>query len=227
MARALVLRHHVEDNPGLIGEAFSARGFELTIVIVDEQHPAPAVDGFDALVVLGSKSSVYDPLTQAAWFGGELELIGEADRAGVPILGICFGAQALCHYFGGDVTRAAQGEVGWFDVEVLPGRELSSGPWFEYHYDHCTLPEGADVWATSPRAVQAFSIGQHLGVQFHPEIDEPQLRDWLESDEDDARALNIDLDALLEQTANETPRARERAVELVDAFLRRARTLAP
>jgi GMP synthase-like glutamine amidotransferase len=226
MACALVLRHHLEDSPGLIGEALVARGFELIVAMVDEEHPAPDIDGYDVLVILGSKCSVYDEEVKAAWFDRELALIGEADQQGTAILGICFGAQALCRYFGGEVTRAPQGEVGWFDVDVVPGRELSTGPWFEYHFDHCTLPEMAELWATSPQAIQAFSIGQHVGVQFHPELDEHQLREWLASDEEDARSLNMDLDALLEQTARETPRARVRALELVDLFLSHVRALA-
>ncbi|HEY5266047.1 MAG TPA: type 1 glutamine amidotransferase [Acidimicrobiales bacterium] len=219
MSRALVLRHHLEDSPGLIGEAFEGRGFELDVVMIGEHSATPSLDGYDAMVILGSKCAVYDHEIEATWFGRELALIGEADRQGLPILGICFGAQALCRHFGGEVRRAPQGEVGWFEIDVLAGVELSRGPWFEYHFDHCTLPDSATLWATSPRAVQAFAIGQHVGVQFHPEIDEAQLKEWLASDEDDARALNMDLDALLEETARQTPAARVRAQDLVGLFL--------
>jgi len=225
MARALVLRHHLEDSPGLVGEAFEARGFELDVVTINEHSPTPSLDGFDVVVILGSNYAVYDEEVEAAWFGRELALIGDADRRGLPILGICFGAQALCLYFGGDVRRAPESEVGWFEVDVLPGVELASGPWFEFHFDHCTLPDSAQVWATSSRAVQAFAIGQHVGVQFHPEIDDVQLQRWLNSDEEGARALNMDLDALVEETARETPAARVRTRELVDLFLGHVRSL--
>lgn len=227
MARALVLRHHLEDSPGLVGGAFEARGFELVVAMINEHSPMPSLDGFDVMVILGSNNAVYDEDVEAAWFGRELALIGDADRLGLPILGICFGAQALCLYFGGDVRRAPESEVGWFEVDVLPGVELASGPWFEFHFDHCILPDSAQVWATSPRAVQAFAIGQHVGVQFHPEIDDVQLQGWLDSDEEGARALNMDLDALVEETARETPAARERTRELVDLFLGHVRSLTP
>jgi GMP synthase-like glutamine amidotransferase len=69
--------------------------------------------------------------------------------------------------------------------------------------------------------VQAFAIGPHVGVQFHPEVDDTQLKEWLASDELDVRDLGLDADALIEQTAAETPAARVRAQELVDLFLRR------
>jgi GMP synthase-like glutamine amidotransferase len=222
MSRALFLRHHLEDSPGLVGEAFEAKGFELDVAMMDAASPDPSLEGYDALVILGSKCAVYDHEVEAAWFGRELGLIGQAVESELPILGICFGAQALCRYFGGDVTRAPDGEIGWFDVDVQPGVELPTGPWFEFHFDHCTLPESATLWASSSRAVQAFSVGVNLGVQFHPEVDDAQLKEWLAADEDDARELGLDVEALLDETARETPAARVRAHQLVDIFLRHA-----
>src|ERR1700677_3311420 len=168
MTRALILRHHLEDSPGLVGEAFEARGYEIDLVMMNEESATPSLDGYDVLVILGSKCAVYDREVEAAWFHRELALIGDAHERGLPILGICFGAQALCRYFGGVVSRAADGEVGWFDIDVEDGIELSGGPWFEFHFDACQLPDSAVLWATSPRAVQAFAIGRHVGVQFHP-----------------------------------------------------------
>jgi len=221
MTRALVLRHHLEDSPGLVGEAFEARGYEIDLVMMDETSATPLLDGYDVMVILGSKCAVYDLEVEAKWFKEELALIGEADQKSLPILGICFGAQALCRFYGGEVSRAPDGEIGWFEIDVVADVELPRGPWFEFHFDHCTLPESAELWATSPRAVQAFSIGQNVGVQFHPEIDEAQLKEWLAADEEETRELGLDLDALLSETARETPAARVRAQELVDLFLRR------
>ena len=221
MTRALVLRHHLEDSPGLVGEAFEARGYELDLVMMDETSATPLLDGYDVMVILGSKCAVYDLEVEAKWFKEVLALIGEADQKALPILGICFGAQALCRFYGGEVSRAPDGEIGWFEIDVVADVELPRGPWFEFHFDHCTLPESAELWATSPRAVQAFSIGQNVGVQFHPEIDEAQLKEWLAADEEETRELGLDLEALLSETARETSAARGRAQELVDLFLRR------
>ncbi len=221
MARALFLRHHLEDSPGLIGEAFEARGFEIDLVMMNEHSESPSLDGYDAFVILGSTSAVYDREVEAAWFHRELALIGDADGRALPILGICFGAQALCRYFGGVVSRAPEGEVGWLEIDVNEGVELSRGPWFEFHWDACSLPERAELWATSPQAVQAFRIGPHVGVQFHPEVDDAQLKEWFASDVEGTRELGIDPAALLDQTARETPAARIRAQGLVDLFLRR------
>ena len=159
---------------------------------------------------------------ESAWFRHESISLPRRTRGGFPILGICFGAQALCRYFGGSVRRADHEEIGWFEIDVRDGVDLSSGPWLEFHFDECVLPEVAEVWATTPRAVQAFAVGPHVGVQFHPEVDDVQLKDWLSADEDEAREFGVDIDALIARTAAETPAARVRAQELVDLFLSRA-----
>jgi GMP synthase-like glutamine amidotransferase len=187
--------------------------------MMNEDSATPSLDGYDVFVILGSKSAVYDKEVEQAWFGREIELIADAERRDIPVFGICFGAQALCLYHGGVVERSNEPEIGWYDVEATNGSGISTGPWFEFHFDHCRLPEGAQLWATSPRAVQAFSFGRNVGVQFHPEIDHLQLRDWFASGIEEAREFGVDVDALIEQTKLETPAARERAADLVDLFL--------
>ncbi len=219
MARVLFVRHHLEDDPGLVGEAFAARGFEIHVAMMDGRSPTPTVEGFDVLVLLGSKSSVYDVEVEAAWFGRELSLIDEAAQLAIPILGICFGAQALCLFYGGVVEPSDQPELGWYEVEAHNDSGIAPGPWFEYHFDRCHLPTGAQLWASSPRAVQAFAIGPNVGVQFHPEIDDVQLTEWFKVSEGDARAFGVNPDQLLLQTRAETPAALRRAQDLVDLYL--------
>jgi GMP synthase-like glutamine amidotransferase len=219
MKSVLFVRHHLEDNPGLIGEAFRARGFVSEVASMDELAATPSLDGHDVLVILGSKESVYDHDVEVAWFGRELTLMHDAVRRGVPILGICFGAQALCRLFGGAVEASEAPEIGWYEVEAHGDAKIASGPWFEFHYDRCILPDQAQIWATSSNAVQAFCLGQNVGVQFHPEIDEKQLRDWFEADRTEHPRGFASRDELLAQTVRETPAARERAQDLVDLFL--------
>ncbi len=221
MARALVLRHHLEDHPGLIGGALEDRGYEMDVVMMDEESLTPSVQGYDLLVILGSKHAVYDEQVEVAWFGRELDVIAEADHLGVPIFGICFGAQALCRYHGGVVTPSHEPEIGWYEVEAHNDSGIAAGPWFEYHYDQCTLPPQAQLWATSARAVQAFAVGRNVGVQFHPEVDDVQLAEWFAAD-DEARESSLDLDELLARTRRETPEARKRAAALVDLVLKHA-----
>jgi GMP synthase-like glutamine amidotransferase len=219
---ALVLRHHDTDDAGLVGEALTARGVSIETVMVDAGHPAPPPDGHDAVIVLGSNSSVYDDSVRRAWLDQELDALARCDREGVAIFGICFGAQALCQVAGGTVERAPRGEIGWFDIDVAPGVEIPAGPWFEYHNDRCLLPASCRVLATTDHAVQVFTLERHLGVQFHPEIDDAQLERWLLSDRDEPRAHTDHESELLAETRRQTPGARQRTAELVDFFLAHA-----
>lgn len=220
---ALVLRHHREDHPGLVGDALVARGFELRVVLFNEASPTPSLDGVDLVVILGSSSAVYDAAVERAWFARELALIEQADQRGITVFGICFGAQALCRYAGGVVAPGARPEIGWHVVEPTVDSPIGPGPWFEYHFDACELPPSATTWAKTSNCVQAFAIGRHVGVQFHPELDAAQLRDWFEAGGDDARTLGYDPTDLIDQTAREEPGARERARELVDVVVAHAR----
>ena len=90
--RVLVIRHHDVDTAGFIAEAFEARGAALDVHLFPDDGPLPGFGGVDHIVVMGAVSSVNDP---DPWIAQELAWLRAADQAGVPVLGICFGAQAI------------------------------------------------------------------------------------------------------------------------------------
>ena len=102
--KAIVLRHHDEDNPGLIGLELERRGFTLTIHRMPEDGPPPNPRDYDLCIVLGAKWSLVDRVGIETWIDQELDWLRTADAAGVPVLGICFGSQALAAAHGGRVT---------------------------------------------------------------------------------------------------------------------------
>ena len=168
-------------------------------------------------MVLGAVSSVNDP---EPWIPAELAWLRAADQAGVPVLGICFGAQALCAALGGRVEAMDRKEIGWTLVDSLDHGVIPVGPWLEFHGDRCLLPATATVLARNDAGVQAFRIGRHLAVQFHPEVDGPQLKRWLDAGGDkDAERLGLDPGQFLADTIREEPAARVRADRLVAAAL--------
>ena len=217
MMRVVVIRHHDVDSAGFIAEAFEARGAGLDVHLFPDDGPLPAFDGVDHIVVLGAVSSVNDP---DPWIGEELAWIRAADQAGLPVLGICFGAQALCAALGGRVEAMERKEIGWFMVDSADPEVIPAGPWLEFHGDRCVLPADASVLARNEAAVQAFRIGRHLAVQFHPEVDGPQHKRWQDSmGTREARGAGVDPDQFLADTIREEPAARARAARLVAAAL--------
>jgi GMP synthase-like glutamine amidotransferase len=218
MMRVVVVRHHGVDSAGFIGDAFKARGATLAVHLVPDDGPLPALHGVDHVVVLGAVSSVNDP---DPWIAAELAWLRAADQAGVPVLGICFGAQALCAALGGRVEAMDRKEIGWTLVDSLDHDVIPVGPWLEFHGDRCLPPAVATLLARNDVGVQAFRIGRHLAFQFHPEVDGPMLKRWLDAGGDkDAEQVGLDPGQFLADTIREEPAARERADRLVAAAVR-------
>ena len=223
--RVVVVRHHEEDSAGFIGAAFEARGATLSTLLYPKEGALPDTDGLAHIVMLGSTSSVYDEGEARAWIGEELTWLRRADAAGVPVLGICFGGQLLAAAFGGTVEHAGRQEIGWVTIDSVDPGLIPPGPWLEFHHDRCLPPAQASVLAHNAFGVQAFRLGRHLGVQFHPEVDGEQFKLWLDSGAGkEISETGQDPDRMLAQTIAEEPAARARASQLVAAALRIAGT---
>jgi GMP synthase (glutamine-hydrolysing) len=97
-------------------------------------------------------------------------------KTGLPILGICYGMQALTHALGGQVDPSAQREYGHAQIEPLLSTPLLSDlstVWMS-HGDRITrLPDGFIALAASgnsPFAAMGDTKRKYFGVQFHPEV---------------------------------------------------------
>ena len=221
--QVVVIKHHEIDDACFIGAAFAARGADLSVHLFPEDGPLPALDGVDHIVVLGAAWSVYDAAKVGDWIDAELDWLRAADEAGVPVLGICFGAQALATALGGRAEPAPRMEVGWTTVEPVEPGLIESGPWLEFHGDQCILPPGARLLARNEVCAQAFAVGRHLAVQFHPEVDGAQLSRWLrDGGKEEAEQAGQDPAGLIARTVAEERQAAQRADRLVATALQLA-----
>lgn len=146
----------------------------------------PETFAFDGVVVAGSRSSVY---WDEAWIPQLVDWIAEAADAGLPILGVCYGHQALAEALGGQVAGMNDYEIGYRTVEHLDNDELFDGiderfTVFTTHSDTVTeLPPGAKLLARNDYGVHAFRKDHCWGVQFHPEYDVETAREITRSKE--------------------------------------------
>jgi GMP synthase-like glutamine amidotransferase len=220
--RALVIKPHRLSATGFVGERFRERGAELVDHVASEAGAPTTLDGFGAVLVMGAPWSVYGEHVEP-WIDGVLDLLREADRRGVGVFGVCFGAQAMAAAFGAEVRHAGASEVGWREVETSDPALLPAGPWFMWHSDTFDLPPGSVEVARTPLGPQAFVLGPHLCVQFHPEVDGDVVASWMDMDPSDFLAAGIALADVLAETREREAEARARAGALVDRFLERAR----
>jgi GMP synthase-like glutamine amidotransferase len=175
----LILQHGPTGLTGLLGEWLERESVEYEVVPVWElsELPDPAPHRF--VVTLGAVQSVRD--TDPAWVTAELDLLTRAVASDVPVLGLCFGGQALSAVLGGGVDRMARPEVGWLTVRSAADW-VPEGPWLYYHTDALRTPPGAQQLADRESGPAAFSLGPHLGVQFHPEATPAILDVWARKD---------------------------------------------
>ncbi|MGH3518579.1 MAG: type 1 glutamine amidotransferase [Haloechinothrix sp.] len=227
--RALIIQPDPQCGPGLIGTRLEERGYALDIEAIVRQDPFATPDvswdppdprDWDLVVALGARWSAYDDETVGSWLSGELKLLRTAHEAEVPVLGVCFGGQALARALGGTVQRAQHPEIGWVSLDTDEPGLVGRGPWFQWHFDQFTPPPGSVEIARNAVASQAFRVERSLGLQFHPELTESILEGWLrESGMKHAQAGVVDSEELRAMTADQMSAARVRANALVDAFL--------
>ncbi len=136
----------------------------ITAEEIAERKPA-------AIILSGGPKSVHED--------GAPLLDPKIYKLGIPILGICYGAQLIAKQLGGEVAKTGTGEYGRTDLSVLNSSLLlhdldtENVVWMS-HFDTITkAPEGFLVSATTantPAAVMENAESSIFGVQFHPEV---------------------------------------------------------
>ena len=227
VVRAALIGNGDDTDPGLVGHALRRRGYsfvELAREVPTTWQIGPGE--VDLVVSLGSSWSTYWPEIEAET-SAERDFLLSAHESGVPVLGICFGAQQLATALGGTVSRLHKHEIGWHEVSALPEAEASgaahtlAGQWFQWHYDGFSVPSGATALAHSDVSPQAFRMGRTLAVQFHPEVTEAVVRHWTSGDgATELTKAGIDRDELLTRTSGMVDEMRGRTDSLVGWFLR-------
>ncbi len=198
----------------------ASRGIRAEIAAPADLPSLGDPSDYDLAIILGSDESAYDD--SVPWVAEELDYAQRAIRVGVPVLGICFGAQMLARALGADVRRAPEPEVAWKSMTRADDADwLPAGPWLTWHTDTFDWPPGATPLAWTEMAPQAFAHGDHLGLQFHPEVTADLIEQWLEVDRRKLALKDLDHDALLDESRQRDGQAGEAATLLFGRYLDR------
>ena len=215
----LFVEHPDGGGPGVFGDVIEMERWRAW------EEPPPA-DRPDAVVVYGGADDVAGG---PPWLEREIAWVRDAVDAGVPVLGLCLGGQILAAALGADVTRSATPEIGWHPAWLTDfGREDPVLSVFEDHFVACQwhsyrfdVPAGGTCLALSAACPQAFRHGGSVGVQFHPEVDEPTLSRWIANwrNDPDAVERGFDPEHARADMAERLPAWNEAGRRLFRAFL--------
>lgn len=231
MGKVLVIRHAAHEGLGIIGRELE-KDFGIEFLDSYKGGRVPrSIEGYDALIVMGGPMGVYEG-EKHPFIKGELKLIEAALKGRVPTLGICLGSQLLAKAAGAKVYKGVEKEIGWYKT-VLTEDGVDDGLFrglpdeftvFQWHGDTFDVPPGAVNLASSDLFPnQAIKVGPNAyGIQFHLEVTERMISEWVDINRDELAALRgkIDPEAIIKETPANIDSLHKVGCAVVTRFLR-------
>lgn len=182
-----VLQHAPFEGLASIAPALAKRNAVISTTRLFENASPPPLQGLDLIIAMGGPMSVNDE-AELPWLREEKRFIREAVQSGVPVLGVCLGAQLIASALGARVYRNRQKEIGWFPVEAIhtDGDQFcfpDKLQVFHWHGETFDLPPGAVQLARSAACEnQAFQVGRRtIALQFHLEVTPEAVRAFVDN----------------------------------------------
>ena len=187
MLPILIICHARCEPPGYLCIYFDKHQVPYKKIHIDDQPLSTIrLEDISGLILMGGPHSVND---DHPWISEELKLIQQLVTNGTPLMGVCFGAQMISKALGGTVSEAPGMETGWHQIMVDTGRLPEpltvslpeSFEVFQWHEDTFSNPEGAiPLFTGSNIRNQGYILGNVLTMQFHLEMTENMVQEWLE-----------------------------------------------
>ena len=170
-----VLQHVPFEGPGSMAGWLAARRIEVGVTRLFAGDPLPRAADVDGVIAMGGPMSVNDE-DELDWLRPEKQLVRDAVARGIPVLGVCLGAQLIASALGARVYPGLVKEIGWFPIRGIP----HVAPAFEFPAEHLAFHWHGETFDLPPGAVrlassagcdnQAFQVGgRALALQFHLE----------------------------------------------------------
>ena len=195
----LIIKHVDIEGPGLFEYYLEQEKISYQIFELKPGVHLPKLDDLTHIVIMGGPMNVYEE-DRYSFLREEDLFIKEAIQRGKTILGICLGAQLIAKALGAKVFKAPVKEIGWYNVsltkigsnDLLFSNFPKTFPVFQWHEDTFEVPKAGKLIATSsPIPHQAFRYGENAyGLQFHLEVTEAMIREWMETYEEEFKGLH-------------------------------------
>jgi GMP synthase-like glutamine amidotransferase len=177
--RVQVLQHVPFEDIGSMASWLAMRDATLSYTRFYHDAELPQLEGIDLVIAMGGPMSVNDE-AELPWLKAEKAFLREVVESGVPLLGVCLGAQLIANALGARVFPNCEKEIGWFPIRAVCDESRGSTDGFRFpietkvfhwHGETFDLPPGAVLLASSTACEnQAFQIGRKvMGLQFHLE----------------------------------------------------------
>ena len=180
----LVIQNIGCEHLGNLSRLFESDGYNVLLLNSQKDLIPKDLISYSGIIILGGPMSVYD---NYEYLKDQQKLIKKAVDMKIPTLGVCLGSQLIAEAMGGKVYPGNLKEIGWHDIEITENgsRDIFNGiatfknKVFQWHGDTFQLPESAIILAKSDTYIQAFRINTAIGIQFHIEVNESMIEEWI------------------------------------------------
>lgn len=229
MLPVVCVRNQPSAPLGIIEDVLRERDLSYLYCDAWSSEVWPEPRDLSALIVLGGEMNV-DALDRHRFLSKARDLVRATMDHGLPVLGVCLGAQMLARALGAEVNPSPVREIGFGHVFPTAAGEkdpVLSGftedvPVFQWHEDAFELPAGAELLHTGAEVPnQSFRAGRAYGVQFHFEVTMSEIVAWAdETDPDElADVWGTTPDLLIEDARRNLARQQKAGREATSHFL--------
>ena len=214
--RVLIIKNVSHEGPGRFGELLNEWNINYDTCDLSRHESLPEPNSYELILILGGPDSANDISRKILM---ELVFVKRAFKGGIPILGICLGMQLMVKAAGGNVIKSPIEEIGfkhedsWQEVHLTPaGSEdpiflgiKEKFKVFQMHGETVQIPNETKLLGTGrwcKNQIIKFDPF-YYGMQFHLELTEDLLKNWLNNSPELKNANNNQLQLQFEEIGEE------------------------